>query len=80
MKIYYRQLPKWQEALRSGNRISYETNLKNWCYEHLGPPGKDTWVTCRPTRSNFYTRRVTRAEGIIFNKDEYATAFLLVFK
>ena len=76
MKIYYRQLPKWQKALMLGDRVSYETNLKNWCYEHLGPPGKDTWVTCWRIRSNFYTR----AEGIIFNKDEYATAFLLVFK
>lgn len=76
MKIYYRELSDWHKAGQVGNVATYEMKLRAWCMEHLGNKSYETWNTFRPPRSNKWTR----AEGIQFFKDEYATAFLLVFK
>lgn len=76
MKIYYRELDMWQKACQIGERSACESKFLIWCQKHLGPSTDGAWNKFRPPRSNVYTR----PEGINFHEDEYATAFLLVFK
>ncbi len=76
MKIYYRELPGWHKAGQVGSVGDYERSLLDWCEKHLGRHGIDSWNTFRPPRTKLWVR----PEGIVFHKDEYATAFLLVHK
>jgi hypothetical protein len=76
MKIYFRDLEGHLEAIYAGRVYTFESGLVGYCEKRFGPASPETWHTFRPPR----TKHWVSPEGIEFVKEEFATAFLLVYR